>query len=147
MSCIICLEHINKEDMIEETGFCNCRVKYHKICFIKTQKLINKCPICHLQNLSQENNGKDLMLEYIEYYLDRAIDNESKYYFSGDLVIKIILLSYFLIFNLIKIPILLMPTVNFIKNEFISIVVITCISSIFDYISIKIIKNILIKKN
>ena len=46
-SCPLCLEDIEGE-YIDKTGHCDCKIKYHKECFILLQKKFI-CPICRIK--------------------------------------------------------------------------------------------------
>ena len=68
--CIYCREDIFGDNFIDNTGYCNCKVKYHKDCLSVLQNNNFKCVICRTStNLSREQ---------IINYIDNVIDHHMK---------------------------------------------------------------------
>ena len=94
--CIICLDDINKNDIIDSTGYCNCKIKYHKKCLNIMQTKYNLlCVVCR----KIKHNHID-----IDHYIDNIlifnnIDYFVEYIKIIFLLCVLLLLLYIIIFD------------------------------------------------
>ena len=71
-TCLYCLEDILDHNYVNNTGYCNCKVKYHPNCLTFLQNNNFKCIICPIHKINYtRRSGRNPSKNYIE----RIINN------------------------------------------------------------------------